>query len=244
MKRKLTGSNIAFYAFMLSALLLVIYFCYRLFISSNKIFSLSFFALLAGLLFESFRIAEKWKHVLSVFIAVFILSIFIFLSGKNGQGYASENQVIGMKFFEYDTIDYYKVDFDEAKIGDLYENQSKSEIDSIKMGIILGDIPNDISDLTFIDKLSNVGYKRSTIEKSKFEHINKIFVEKTTSESSAAACIYVYRDILIFKRRGKIIGTAKICFGCMANQINGTIANAENFGQNGDYEKLEKILRP
>ena len=29
----------------------------------------------------------------------------------------------------------------------------------------------------------------------------------------------------------------------MSKQIKGTTANTENFGQDGDYEKLEKILR-
>ena len=67
--------------------------------------------------------------------------------------------------------------------------------------------------------------------------------EKSTLENIATACIHVYRDILIFKKEGKVIGTAKICFDCMSKQIKGTTANTENFGQDGDYEKLEKILR-
>lgn len=155
----------------------------------------------------------------------------------------STKQEIGKKFFVYDAIDYYTNDIDESKIGELYDNQSKSEIDSFKMGIILGDIPKSISDLEFIDYLSKIGYKKTQIDKSKFESIDKIFVEKTTTENIATACIYVYRDILIFKKDNKVIGTVKVCFGCMANQINGTTSNTENFGQDGDYERLGKILR-
>lgn len=155
----------------------------------------------------------------------------------------STKQVIGRKFFEYDAIDYYSNDIDESKIGDLYDNQSKSEIDSFKMEIILGDIPKSISDLDFIDKLAKVGYKKTQIDKSKFDSIDNLFVEKTVTENLATACIYVYRDILIFKKDDKVVGTAKICFDCMANQIHGTTANTENFGQEGDYERLEKILR-
>lgn len=155
----------------------------------------------------------------------------------------STKRMIGKKFFEYDAIDYYASNFDESKISDLYDSQSKSEIDSFKMGIILGDIPKSISDSTFIDKLSAIGYKKTSLDKSKFDSIDKIFVEKTTTENLATSCIYVYRDILIFKKESKIIGTAKVCFGCMAHQINGTIANTENFGQEGDYERLGKLLR-
>lgn len=155
----------------------------------------------------------------------------------------STKQVIGRKFFIYDSIDYYTNDIDESKTLDLYDNKSKSEIDSFKMGVILGDIPNSISDLEFIDKLSNLGYKKTTIEKSKFDSIDSIFVEKTSTENIATACIYVYRNILIFKKDSKVVGTAKVCFGCMANQIKGTTANTENFGQEGDYERLAKLLR-
>ena len=147
------------------------------------------------------------------------------------------------KFFEYDSIDYYSNPIDESKVDELYDNQSKSEIDSFKMGIILGYIPNNIKDLTFIDKLEKVGYKKTRIDKSKFDSIDKIFIERVTKENLATSCIYVYRDILIFKKDEKVIGTAKICFDCMANQIKGTMAETENFGQDGDYAKLEKLLR-
>lgn len=151
--------------------------------------------------------------------------------------------MIGKKFFDYDTIDYYTNNFDESKIDDLYNNQSKTEIDSFKMGVILGDIPQSISNLDFIDKLEKIGYKKTFIDKSKFGSIDNIFVEKTTTDNIATACIYIYRDILIFKKNSKVIGTAKVCFGCMANQIKGTTANTENFGQDGDYEKLKKLLK-
>ena len=147
------------------------------------------------------------------------------------------------KFFEYDAIDYYSNNFDASKIADLYDNQSKSKTDSLKMGIILGDIPSSISDSAFINELEKIGYKKIVIDKSNFDSIDKIFVEKTTINDGSTACIYVYRDILIFKKDNKVIGTAKICFECMEKQINGTAANTENFGQDGDYEKLKKLLR-
>ena len=78
--------------------------------------------------------------------------------------------------------------------------------------------------------------------KKKFEEINKIFIEKKHYDISATACDYVFRDILIFKHKSKTIGIAKICFGCSGNQIVGTKANTEEFGMDGDYEKLKEIL--
>ncbi|MBK8874194.1 MAG: hypothetical protein IPN13_09825 [Bacteroidetes bacterium] len=171
-------------------------------------------------------------------ILIFLFSTLLSCNNTN-----EDNQIIGKKFFVYDAIDYYKTDFDESKIGELFDNISKSEIDSFKMEIILGNIPNSITDLTFIQKLEEVGYKKTTVDTSKFEGIDKIFIEKTTVENIYAACIHVYRDILIFKKEGQVVGTAKICFDCLANQITGTTANSKNFGQNGDYVKLARILR-
>lgn len=180
------------------------------------------------------------------YFSILILFAITFLScnkrPKSNENSTSTNQKVGEKFFDYDEIDYYKIDFDEEKIDELYDNQSKTEIDSIKMGIILDDIPSNISDLTFINKLENIGYKKSKIDESKFKNIDKIFIEKTIQENIATACIYIYRDILIFKKERNIVGTAKICFDCLANQIKGSKANTENFGQDGDYEKLAKIL--
>lgn len=149
----------------------------------------------------------------------------------------------GKKFFDYDEIDYYFNDYDAAKLSDLYDNQSRSELDCLKTEIVIGDIPKDITDLSFIDHLEKIGYKKSRVEQSKFSDIDKIFFEKTAKESLVTACVHVYRDILIFRKNNKVVGTAKICFDCMAHQITGTKANTEDFGQDGDYGKLEMILK-
>lgn len=147
------------------------------------------------------------------------------------------------KYFEYDNIDYYFNDFDGDKVIDLYDNKSRSDLDSLKLGVITGKIPNSVSDLSFIDKLETIGYRKESIDKSKFKSIDEIFVEKTVFSTSAYACIYVYRDILVFKRSDQVVGIAKVCFECGAHEIVGTVSDTKNFGQNGDYDRLFKIVR-
>jgi hypothetical protein len=71
------------------------------------------------------------------------------------------------KYFEYDDIDYYFNDFDGDKVIDLYDNKSRSDLDSLKLGVITGKIPNSVSDLSFIDKLETIGYSKESIDKSK-----------------------------------------------------------------------------
>jgi hypothetical protein len=149
----------------------------------------------------------------------------------------------GKKYFDYDNIDHYFNNFDENKIGDLYDNKSNTELDSTKFEVITGDIPADLSDLTFINKLESIGYTKKGIDKSSFKNIDEIFTKKISFGRHANACVPIYRDILVFKKNDKVVGVAKICFHCEQNQIVGTMANTENFGQDGDYERLYKIIR-
>lgn len=172
--------------------------------------------------------------------AVLLLLVFCltFLGcNRSKESSLSSEQKLGNAFFEYDEIDYYFNNYDESKMIELENNSSNSEIDSLKYGVLLVDIPKDINDLGFVSKLEEMGFKQSSIDKSKLSEINKIFVEKSVTENLATACIYVYRDLLIFKKNREIIGTAKICFGCLANQIKGTSANTENFGQDAYITK-------
>ncbi|MCF6142532.1 hypothetical protein L1S34_14665 [Flavobacterium sp. K77] len=185
---------------------------------------------------------------------IFLLAILLFscnfkketkaenVETQNVESVIKEPKITGEKYFEYDEIEYYQNEIEEDQIEELYDNQKKSVKDSLKMGVILGEIPKSITDTNFIDNLKSFGYTKSKIEPKKFDKIDEIFTEKKHSESYATACIYIYRDILIFKRKSKIIGIAKICFGCDANVIVGTKSNTEEFGMSGDYQKLRKIL--
>lgn len=58
----------------------------------KKIFSVSFLALLAGLLVESFRVSNSWKKVVAIFVAAFFFSLLIFSTELLEPG-NNENQV-------------------------------------------------------------------------------------------------------------------------------------------------------
>jgi len=147
------------------------------------------------------------------------------------------------QYFDFDNIEYYYNDFDRKKLLELSKNESNSELDSIKFGVIVGEVPNELTDTTFVDKLERIGYSKKSIKKSKFEEISNMFSEKVVTESNAYACAPIYRDVFVFKRKNKIIGTAKVCFDCRIHKITGTSLNTVDFGQNGDYERLFKLIR-
>ena len=154
----------------------------------------------------------------------------------------NEPRITGERYFDYDEIVHYKNDFEEDKIGDLYDNQKKTEIDAFRFGVILDNVPKTINDKDFLEKLESIGYNKTNVDSKKFKKIDEIFTEKKHDEVIESACVYVYRDILIFKKKSKIVGIAKICFGCGDSIILGTKSNTTEFGQSGDYWKLEKLL--
>ena len=146
------------------------------------------------------------------------------------------------QYFDYDKLIHYQTNFNEDKIGELFDNQSKSAMDSIKLGVIIDDIPSSLQDTTFISKLELIGYRKKQVDKAKFGNVNELFREKQHNQIMATSCINIYRDILIFKRKRMTIGVSKICFDCMANHIVGTTLNTDGFGQSSDYNKLHAIL--
>ena len=184
-------------------------------------------------------------------IFLFSISLPFFFGCNSGANQKAESadttkikpQVKKKTYFDYDAIDYYGIHIPPPAVDELYDKQSNSALDSLKMGVILRDIPKGIDDLGFLDHLEHIGFTKRAIDKAEFGAIDNIFSEKKPVDVFISKCIYVYRDILIFKKDNKVVGTAKICFECMDHQINGATGNTESFGQDGDYEKLKKILK-
>lgn len=175
-------------------------------------------------------------------LILLFLTIFLFSCQSDSNNMNADNKA-GKLFFDYDAIDYYFNNIDELHSPELYDNHHTSADDSIRTKVIIGNTPKNIADLAFIDKLEAFGYSKTSINPSAFKTINEFFSEKPPGNTLVRGCIYIYRDILVFKKKGKVIGTTKICFACGDAQIKGTTAYIDMFGQNEDYERLEKILR-
>jgi hypothetical protein len=169
---------------------------------------------------------------------LFFFLLLILLSCKSN----TESKNKGERYFSYDEIVHYKNNFDKMKLNEVIKNKSYSEIDSLRNGVLLEYIPKAINDTSFVQKLESLGYKKTIIEKDKFEELNEIFSIKKV-DVIESSCVYIYRDILIFKKKSKIVGIAKICFGCDDSQIFGAKKKDEIIRQYIDFEKIEKILK-
>lgn len=146
-------------------------------------------------------------------------------------------------FFDYDHVDYYYADYGPEKLSESYDKRENSLLDSIQFKVITGSTPENIQDTFFIGKLEKLGYKKTVLDAGKVTELRKYFVEKKVKKISRDACKPVFRDILIFKKRDNITGIAKICFDCNQQRIRGTQLNTDNFGGDGDFESLQKLLR-
>jgi len=143
-------------------------------------------------------------------------------------------------FFDFDKIDHYRVT--EMLPLDKENNSIEVENKEILSEIVYKKTPKKLNGVSFINNLNKITTKKQEIPASDFNDIKEIFKEQSCSNTIAMSCISVYRDILVFYKRNKIIGIAKICFNCKDHHIIGTTSNTSNFGQCGDYEKLNKIL--
>lgn len=166
----------------------------------------------------------------------------IFFSCQNAQKTdVNEN---ANHFFEFDEIDYYHKDItikQWAEIGKKHENKTPEE--TILFKILNDYYPTSINDKNFIVELEKLYPEKSKISQSKFKEIGEIFSEKYHGNFALAGCEPFYRDVLVFKKNNQIVGISKICFQCALHSTVGTNKNTEQLGQNGDYKKLEQLLR-
>ena len=142
------------------------------------------------------------------------------------------------EYFDFDKAIHYSIDISEEEVYDL-GNTFKEK----KLFHALGDYITTINDTLKVSDLESLGFYKHAINNAKFKLLNNLFSEKHHDNVYGLAWIAVYRDIIIFKNKGTTVGVAKICFGCDQSSIIGTIANTDEFGMSGDFDRLDKLLK-
>lgn len=178
---------------------------------------------------KEYHLSHSMKSIFTILVMTLLLT--------------SCGQQLGEYYFEdFDQVDHYSIEIDSGELFDTIDEPNLTEDQQLRQDIIINDTPSSLSDTLFINELEKIGFEKNKITGKKIQSIRDIFREKSHSESLGMSCVAVYRDILIFRKNGKIVGIAKVCFSCLQHQIHGTSANTFEFGQSGDYEKLKSIL--
>jgi hypothetical protein len=146
-------------------------------------------------------------------------------------------------YFSFDEVVYYKtkIGWDELSVID--RKKIKTVNDSMTM-TLMGDYNfESIPDNRAVTYLDNLDFEKKTIPVSKHELIREVFREKLSTYYETTLCEPIYRDVYVFKQNGEITGIAKLCYECGLSSFTGTSADTEDFGADGEFEKLKELVK-
>lgn len=143
-------------------------------------------------------------------------------------------------FSESDEVDFYRV---KEESENLLDKDSIWE-EKVFTKLLFENEPTGLTNFKEIPYLEQY-YHKIPLSAVSAEKITEIFNDagfpiNKASFSLSSICITVYRDILVFKKEGKVTAYAKICLSCYKNYVVLENNNFEDFQIN--YEDLHKLL--
>lgn len=176
---------------------------------------------------------------------LFSICLLLTLAGCNEAPKTPEKPEVkkGKYFFDFDEVIYYKTNISDNDVMDIFTKHQKSKNERLLLDVVAQYMPESLNDTLFISKLEEIGYGKRNLPKSSNVALNEIFSQKEYKEYDRASCQPFYRDIYVFKKKGKTVGVAKICYGCGTSIFTGAQVNTNSFGANGELGKLEKIVK-
>lgn len=183
---------------------------------------------------------------------ILLLLIILFIGCKK------ENDVPAQKatsktFFDFDEIEYYKVDISAAEIEKLTmpppaagKSVTDAKNELLKNYLLFG-YPEKINETEINSFFKSFKNHKIEIDKKYFAVLkSKIFTEKNCNydQDLIPAIAPIYKDFFIFKKEHKIIGLIKLnSTGPFMHIVIGTKKDARCLGQSNEIEYLEKILK-
>ncbi|MFT3793202.1 hypothetical protein [Flavobacterium sp.] len=148
-----------------------------------------------------------------------------------------------LPFFHFDEIDYYHIGISEEEATEMSIKQDKTRKEQALLQIINGNVPVNTRDTLFINNMDILRFEKHDIDPKFNPQFADLFRVRENVKPEAVSCISVYRDVLVFRQKDKVVGVAKICFDCGTDEIVGSRYDTSTFGEGGDYEKLEALLK-
>lgn len=146
-------------------------------------------------------------------------------------------------YFVFDAVDHYRIAIDEAAVWSIEGNEHRTQQETELLDVLLQYGPEALDDTSWIAQLEGLGFAKRTLPSSLSLPMQQLFCERDHPDFATAACVAIWRDILIFRNEGRIIGTAKLCFDCYRSSIHGTSRNTHQFGGSGDFARLDQLLQ-
>lgn len=145
--------------------------------------------------------------------------------------------------FIFDKVEHYKDSGNNSLYETVYQKtfENFTILEKKYLEIIEKELPQKISDTSFIADLERLHFKKSIIKSNRFDELREIFNPKACSEYKKSACAPIYRDIYIFKNKSKVVAIAKVCFECQIVYFIDSNSKWERFGECSEYENLKLI---
>lgn len=145
--------------------------------------------------------------------------------------------------FIFDKVEHYKDSGNNSLYETVYQKtfENFTILEKKYLEIIEKELPQKISDTSFIADLERLHFKKSIIKSNRFDELREIFNPNACSEYKKSACAPIYRDIYIFKNKSKVVAIAKVCFECQIVYFIDSKSKWERFGECTEYENLKLI---
>lgn len=145
--------------------------------------------------------------------------------------------------FIFDKVEHYKDSGNNSLYETVYQKtfENFTILEKRYLEIIEKELPQKISDTSFIADLERLNFKKNIIKSNRFDELREIFNPNACSEYQKSACAPIYRDIYIFKNKSKVVAIAKVCFECQIVYFIDSNSKWERFGECTEYENLKLI---
>jgi len=149
----------------------------------------------------------------------------------------------GKPFFDFDEVVHYEISILDKDLIELSKKDSLSQDDKFLRYLLYMPAPQNQAEKKIFYKTISLAPSNKYIINQKFHASlkSKVFSEKKCKSKEFAMCAPTYRDIFIFKKDGKEIGIAKICYECGLYSFSELSSNTECFGMNNEFYELHKI---
>lgn len=175
---------------------------------------------------------------------LFFICLLLTLAGCNETPKTPEKPEVkkGKYFFDFDEVVYYSTDISEHELYEMSIKQNPTHKQKLFLNLILGATPSKVTDTTFLSYIDTVGYNKVKIPIEKHAAIREIFKQNNDSLQVVTSCTRFFRDIYVFKKKGKMTGVAELCYTCGDEYFIGAAVSTDGFGNNNEYKKLREIV--
>lgn len=133
--------------------------------------------------------------------------------------------------FLFDSIIHYSIAIEEDTLWGIERIKDKTKDQRRLIEIVLYEKLDTFSDTTVLNELSNLGFTKHHLSNAKTETLRKVFYTQHMIEEEKAACVPIFRDILVFRLKSKNTGVMKLCFDCQHHTLDGELINTKQITQ-------------